>query len=180
MRHNRVAFTILTVYLWVMWILLGSIVLETFMIYPNIFRDVPTSLEEALRFMSVRAPKDFFPPLGFISWVTGAGSLVLTWKVKQARFWVIGSLVMIVIDGLFSMAFAWPRNTIMFVEGTAIHSAEVLIQTAREFQVLHWLRLALSAAGSALLFIGFLRFYRQTLVTSGSVGRPSERSMSVA
>jgi hypothetical protein len=149
-----------------MWILLGSIALETFMIYPNIFKDVPGSLDEALRFMSVRAPNDFFPPLGFLSWVTGAGSVLLSWRWRSVRYWIVGSVVMILIDGLVSMLFAWPRNTIMFVEGAAVHSPETLIQTAREFQMLHWSRLALSAAGSALAFVGLLQLYRAMLVSA--------------
>ena len=58
------AFPVILVYLWVMMILLGAIVLETFMVYPNIFHDPPRSLEIGLEFMSVRAPSDFFPPFG--------------------------------------------------------------------------------------------------------------------
>jgi len=52
----------------------------------------------------------------------------------------------------------------MFMEGPAVHSAEFLRQTAIEFQNLHWLRVAFNALGSALIFIGFLRFYKQTIV----------------
>ena len=40
-RVQRVAFPIVLVYLWTMMILLGAIVLETFMVYPNIFHDPP-------------------------------------------------------------------------------------------------------------------------------------------
>src|SRR5215203_1253383 len=64
MRH-RIAFWIILAYLWVMMILLGAIVMETFMVYPNVFHDPPRSLELGLQFMSVRAPSDFFPPLGY-------------------------------------------------------------------------------------------------------------------
>jgi hypothetical protein len=46
------------------------------------------------------------------------------------------------------MAFFWPRNTIMFIEGTEVHSAAYLKQIAQEFQTLHWARLAFNAAGS--------------------------------
>ena len=35
-------------YLWVMMILFGSIVLETFMVYPNVFHDPPASFATAL------------------------------------------------------------------------------------------------------------------------------------
>jgi len=108
--------TVRLVYLWVILILLGSIVLETFMIYPNIFRDPPASFAVALEFMAVRTPHDFFPPLGFLSWVSGVGSLILGWRVKSARYWIIGSLLMVVGEGICSMLLFWPRNTIMFIQ----------------------------------------------------------------
>ena len=161
---NRITFWVILAYLWVMMILLGSIVLETFMIYPNIFVDPPASFEVALDFMSVRSPHNFFPPLGLLSWVLGAASLILGWRVQSARYWIIASVLMIVGEGLASMAFFWPRNTIMFVEGPAVHSAEFLRQTAREFENLHWLRVGFNVAGSALIFTGFLKFYRQMIV----------------
>ncbi len=165
MKLQRITFGVLLIYLWVMMILFGSIVLETFMIYPNIFRDPPASFAVALDFMSVRAPNDFFPPLGFASWVSGAAALILGWRVKSARYWILGSLLMIVGEGVASMTLFWPRNTIMFIEGPAVHSAEFLRQTAREFETLHWLRVAFNAIGSALIFTGFLKFYRHTIVT---------------
>ena len=107
---------------------------------------------------------DFFPPLGLLSWVTGLASLVLGWRIHSARYWILGSLLMIVAEGLVSMAFFWPSNTIMFIEGPAVHSAEFLRQTAQEFQNLHWLRVAFNAVGSALIFTGFMKFYRHTLL----------------
>ena len=161
---ERVAFPVILDYLWVM-ILLGAIVLETFMVYPNIFHDPPRSLETGLEFMSVRAPSDFFPPLGFLSWITGIGALISGWRVKSARYWILFSLIMIVCEGLVSMTIFWPRNEIMFIEGSAVHSAEFLRQTAQEFQTLHWSRLAFNAAASASIFVGFVQFYRQRVLS---------------
>lgn len=163
--RQRLAFWVIVAYLWVLMILLGAIVLETFMVYPNIFHDPPRSLELGLEFMSVRAPNDFFPPLGFLSWVTGAGALILSWRVKSARWWILFSLVMIGSEGLFSMAFFWPRNEIMFIEGTAVHSDDYLRQVAWEFQTLHWSRLAFNAAASTSIFVGFMRFYRNKITS---------------
>lgn len=162
MKRYHVTFVVILIYLWVMMLLSGSIVLETFMLYPNIFYNPPHSLELAKQFMSVRAPGDFFPLLGFLCWVAGAGSLILGWRVRRARYLIAGSLLMIAADGLFSMLFFWPRNTIMFIEGTAVHSVDLIKQTAREFQALHWARLLFSQAGSVLIFTGFLKFYRQS------------------
>ena len=66
----------------VMIILLGSIVLETFMVYLNVFHDAPRALETTMEFMVIRTPGDFFPPFGFFSWLTGLGALILAWRVK--------------------------------------------------------------------------------------------------
>ncbi len=172
MRH-RLAFWVIVAYLWVLMILLGAIVLETFMVYPNIFHDPPRSLELGLEFMSVRAPSDFFPPLGFLSWVTGAEALLLSWRVKLARWWILFSLLMIGGEGLFSMAFFWPRNEIMFIEGTAVHSGDYLRQVAWEFQTLHWSRLAFNAAASMAIFVGFMRFYRDKITSEEASIHPT-------
>ena len=167
--RQRIAFLVILAYLWVMMILLGAIVLETFMVYPNVFYDPPRSLETGLEFMAVRAPSDFFPPLGFLSWVTGAGALILGWHVRSTRYWILLSLLMIVCEGLFSMTFFWPRNEIMFIEGTAVHSTEFLRQTAQEFQTLHWARVAFNVAASVSIFVGFLKFYRHRILSRNAV-----------
>jgi hypothetical protein len=165
-KIQRLAFPVVTAYLWVMMVLLGAIVLETFMIYPNVFSDPPASLELAMDFMSVSAPNDFFPPLGFLSWVLGAGALVLCWPVKAARWWILFSLAMIVCEGVASMLYFWPRNEIMFVEGPGVHSAEYLEHVAREFETWHWRsRLGFNALAAVSAFVGFLRFYRHRLVS---------------
>ena len=169
MKTNTVTFWVILSYLWVMLILLGSIAIETFMFYPNIFVDPPASLAVAMDFMAVRAPSDFFPPLGLASWITGALSLILGWRVKSARWWILGSLLMIIGEGVASMTLFWPRNTIMFVEGTAVHSAAFLRQTAIEFQNLHWLRVGFNMAGSVLIFVGFLKFYRERILAEQQV-----------
>jgi hypothetical protein len=161
---QRAAFPIVLIYLWAMMILLGAIVLETFMVYPNIFHDPPRSLGLAMEFMAVRGPDDFFPPLGFLSWVGGLAAVVLSWQVKPARWWMLLSVIMVVADGLVSMLFLWPRNEIMFVEGAAVHSADVLRQTAQDFQSLHWLRLAFNAASAVFAFVGFVSFDRQRIL----------------
>jgi uncharacterized membrane protein len=161
---QRATFPVVLLYLWTMMILLGAIVLETFMVYPNIFHDPPRSLELAMEFLAVRGPADFFPPLGFLSWVAGAAAVFLAWRTQPARWWILLSVILIVADGLVSMLFLWPRNEIMFVEGAAVHSAEVLRQTAREFQTLHWSRLMFNAASAVFAFVGFVSFDRQRIL----------------
>jgi hypothetical protein len=52
----------------------------------------------------------------------------------------------------------------MFIEGTAVHSDAFLQQTAQEFQRLHWARLIFNAAGSVMIFTGFLKYYKSFLL----------------
>lgn len=165
-KLRRFAFPVLTAYLWVMMVLFGAIVLETFMVYPNVFADPPASLELTMDFLSVSGPSNFFPPLGFATWVIGAGALLLSWPVKDARWWILFSLAMIVSEGVASMLYFWPRNEIMFVEGLEVHSAGYLEQVAREFERWHWRsRMGFNALAAMGAFVGFLRLYRHRLLS---------------
>jgi hypothetical protein len=87
--RQPIRISVILAYFWIMMIMLGSIVMETFMIYPTVFNDPPRSFEVALDFMRVRAPSDFFPPLGFMCWVTGAGAIVASWPTRTARYWIV-------------------------------------------------------------------------------------------
>jgi uncharacterized membrane protein len=147
-------------HLWVQWIILGSILLNTFMVYPNIFHDIPNSLHTAMDFMKVASPHTYFPPLGFVSWVTGVLAILFSWHYKNARVLIIVSVLMMFAEGAASVIWEWPRNEIMFIEGSAIHSAEVLQQTYNEFILVHWFRVLCNIVGSILIFFGFLRVYR--------------------
>ncbi len=159
-RLERLALPVTTGYLWVMMILLGAIVLETFMIYPNIFSDPPQSLDLSMEFLSVRGPSDFFPPLGLLSWVLGTASLLLSAKVRGARVWLLVSVLAIIAEGVISMLYFWPRNEIMFVEGLTVHSAEHLRQVAAEFATFHWMsRMGLNTVSAIGAFVGFCVLY---------------------
>lgn len=84
--------------------------LETFMIYPNIFYNAPERFEIALKFMSVTGPAQYFRPFGMLSVFIGVASLVLAWRFKPARWWVLASVVMIMCEGASSMLFFGPAT----------------------------------------------------------------------
>ncbi|WP_324650086.1 hypothetical protein [Georgenia sp. H159] len=158
---QRLRLPVLTAYLWVMTVLLGAIVLETLMVYPNVFADPPGSLGLTMEFLSVTGPSDFFPPLGFASWVLGAAAVLLCWRQRDARRWTLLSVVMIVCEGVASMLYFWPRNDIMFVEGLEVHSAEYLVQVAQEFETWHWAsRMGFNVVAAVAAFLAFLAVYR--------------------
>ena len=163
MKKQHIAFVFILAYLWMLMILFGVIVFETFIIYPDIFHDIPRSFQIGMQFMELRGPHDFFPAVGMMSMFLGAIALLLSWRIQSVRYWLLGSLLIIFMgEFLLSAAFFWPRNTIMFVEGTTIHSVAFLKQTAQEFQTGHWVRLVLSAITVGLACKALLTFYRRT------------------
>jgi hypothetical protein len=163
MRNRKVATIASATYVWIAMVAFGGILVETVVIYPNVFHDPPASLTGSVEFFTVTGPADLFPPMGAATVVAAGVTLVLLWRSRPARWWIGASLVTLVLgEFLFSVLFFWPRNEIMFDEGPAVHSVEFLRRTATEFETGHWVRLAMSGVTATLAFAGFLRFHRET------------------
>lgn len=155
--------TILYIYTWAMAMFFGSILSETVLLYPNIFRDVPASLSVSMDFMKVLGPGHFFPKVGGAILVLTMITIILHIKEKAVlKYLVLSFVLMIVFEFLFSILYFWPRNNIMFVEGLAKHSAEELQKAANEFQMGHWIRLSVSFINSCIAMAALHRVhYRQ-------------------
>lgn len=162
MHTKRLVFAVSAAYVWIAMVAFGGIAVETIVIYPNVFHDVPASLVGSVDFFSVTGPADFFPPMGAVTVVAAVLTVVVLPRVRRARLFAAASLVSLVAgEFLFSLLYFWPRNDIMFEEGPAVHSAETLRQTAFQFEAGHWVRLAMSAVTAALAFTAFLRFHTE-------------------
>ncbi|WP_219412826.1 DUF1772 domain-containing protein [Pseudonocardia nigra] len=156
------AVVVTVAFAWVATFAFGALVVETLLLYPNIFADVPRSLVDSLEFMAVTAPSDVLPPLGMATVVTAVAAVALTLRAPAVRLWTAGaSLTLLVGEFLFSAVWFWPRNTIMFIEGPAVHAAAYLQQVAAEFQAGHWVRVAMGAATAVLAFVGMLRMQQE-------------------
>ncbi|MGW5260534.1 hypothetical protein ACWEQG_06160 [Microbispora sp. NPDC004025] len=171
-RRRQVTTAVLTVLVWASMISLGGILGETVMLYPNIFRDPPASLVLAREFIVAGGPSDFFPPLG-LTVITGAvAATLLTWRIPTVRWWVAAAAVVFVCaEFLFSAAFFWPRNTIMFVDPVGTHPAGYLREVAAEFEAGHWVRVAGGVVTAALTFAGLLRWHRLVVSAPPAGGR---------
>lgn len=164
---RRFSLIVSTAYVWIAMVAFGGIAVETIVIYPNVFHDPPRSLAESMEFFAVTGPGDFFPPMGAVTVLTALACAVLLWRVRSARWWQVASLASLLFgEFLFSALFFWPRNTIMFDEGAAVHSVEVLRRTAFEFETGHWFRLGFSAVTATLAFVALLRLHRHQLRNS--------------
>ncbi|GAA2840492.1 DUF1772 domain-containing protein [Crossiella cryophila] len=161
MNRARLAGTISITYVWVAMIACGGVLVETALLYPNIFRDPPTSLAESMAFFQVVGPGHIFRPLGMATTLTAVLAAITLWRRPRARWWFVASLITLLAgEFVFSALYFWPRNTIMFTEGLAVHSAEFLRQTADEFVFGHYFRIAFTIVTAALAFTGLLRFQR--------------------
>ncbi len=158
---TSLSLTVPTLYVWVAMVAFGAVLVETIVIYPNVFHDPPASLALSVEFFEITGPADLFRPMGALTVALAVGSVALLWRARPARRWALASLASLVLgEFLFSVVFFWPRNEIMFTEGIAVHSAEVLRQVAVEFETGHWVRLAVSGVTAALAFTAHQRFRR--------------------
>ncbi len=153
---TRLRLAMLIIYTWTMVLLLGGLLVETFMIYPNIFHNAPERFAIALRFMAVTGPAQYFRPFGMASVALGVLTTAVCWPSRAIRWWVLASLVMIGIEGLVSMLYFWPLNRFLFVEGAAVHSTDALRQAAIHFQTWHWARVTLNAASAIFTFVALI------------------------
>ncbi len=170
MRH--MGFPLGLLYFWSSAILFGSLIAETVLLYPNIFHDVPQSLQTASTFMAVVSPADYFPPLGMTSLCLGVLAIIVNWRVKAVRSWFVGAMLVVALgDYLLSALYMWERNTIMFQEGAAVHSAAYLQEVAGELQTAHWARIGAAGIAAVCVFVGLLRSYRERVLTSVDPGR---------
>lgn len=169
-KRQQVAMVFTMMYAWMLVFFFGALISKTFTYYPNVFYDVPRSLDIASGFAVRVGPGDFFPPIGLLTMFLAITSLILVWPWAVVRYLILVSLLMFIGEFLFSVLFFWPRNTIMFVEGTDVHSASYLKQTARQFVVGHWLRVIISAIVSVVGFVGFAKFYRFKIKSSVTAG----------
>ena len=143
----------------------GGIAAETVILYPNIFADPPASLERARDFLVVAGPGDYYPPLGAATILSLLAATVLTWREPRLRWWVAAATaVFVTCEFLFSAAFFWPRNAIMFVDPLGTHSPAYLQQVAAEFVAGHGVRLAGSAVTAVLAFVALWRRLRSAAV----------------
>jgi hypothetical protein len=157
---QRIAYVVLLGYLITIMMLLGGLLLETFMIYPNIFTDAPARFGISLQFMSVTGPAQYFRPFGMAAVALSVLGVIAAWRWRPARWWAVGSAAAIALEGISSRLYFWPLNTVLFVEGEAVHPAAVLRQAAADFQLWHWSRVLFNAASAACILIAFLRFHR--------------------
>ncbi|NNH75794.1 hypothetical protein HLB23_39095 [Nocardia uniformis] len=169
MKNYTISSVTLGIYAVVAFFVFSVAAMETLLLYPNIFRDVPESLALTEEFMSVVAVGDVMRPLGGVMMISALFATVVSIRYRIARRWLLGSLAALVSGQfLLSIGYQWPRASILFDDRGRYALAEIE-RAASEFLIGQYFRIA--AAGLAALFavIAALKTYRAaTLAAAGA------------
>ncbi|UAK36064.1 hypothetical protein K8O92_31670 [Nocardia asteroides] len=167
MKSVIVPLTVLTGYAVIASFAFATTAAETLLLYPNIFRDVPESLELTEQFMSVVAVGDIMRPLGAVLTLCAsvAGAVSLIYRI--GRRWLGLSLVAL-LSGQFllSILYLWPRASILFDDRHS-HTLAEIERAATEFQVGHGLRTAAAAVTALCAVLAALACYRARVLATG-------------
>ena len=121
----------------------GALLFDLIVLYPNVFADIPASLELTSEYLTVANPGTLFPRVGQATLLSGIIAVAFNWRMSKARNILLFSLA-ILFGGtyLITELFFNRRNEILFLEGVAQHSVEELQAVSREFLLVNWLRVA--------------------------------------
>ncbi len=142
-RWSRFASVVIIVYGFCATTFFGATLFDVVVLYPNVFANIPASLELTSEYLTVANPGTLFPRVGQATLLAGVVAVVLNWRVPGARNLLLLSLAILfggtyLITGLFFNR----RNEILFLEGATQHSTADLRAVAREFLSVNWVRVA--------------------------------------
>ena len=102
--------------------------------------DIPNSIGAAREYFKVVNPGNFFRVFSPINQVLALLVLILFWRYSPSiRLYLGIALVLYVIGDVFTFAYFYPRNDIMF-KNTPLPDAETLRNTWSQWNTMNWLR----------------------------------------
>lgn len=122
---------------------MGGAVFETFVNFPNWFRDVPSSLEAARDYFVVRNPGHFFQTIFPLTILSLIALLAVAWRFKKQRNLLLAALALMAAVEAGTIALMYPKIDVLLREGTASHSVEELRETGQSFVQFNYVRMAL-------------------------------------
>jgi hypothetical protein len=169
MKKRTVQAILILTHFSLMMIVFGGAIMDTFINFPNWFHNIPASLDAAKNFWQVTNPGQFFQTIYPLAILTGIAFVALGWRIKPARNFILGAIVLSVGIEVLTVAFIYPLLRIMIVDGTAVHSVDALKQTAQQFMTLNYLRLAFFFVAEMLSLIGLWKFSQYAANRDGVV-----------
>lgn len=117
--------------------------------------DVPSSLTAARQYFSVANPGAFFRVASPASQIIALIALIACWKVGvRVRIYCASALVLAVLCDVFTFAYFYPRNEIMFI--APLGDTESLKTVWSQWSSMNWLRSGILAAQLILDYLALM------------------------
>jgi len=124
---------------------------------PSWGTNIPESIQTARDYFKSGNPGKFFRVASPLNQVLALIALVLFWKsVPSARMFLGMALGCYVLTDVFTFAYFYPRNEIMFIKGT---DPALLSKAWSEWSSVNWLRSLVCFAGVCASFVSLDKIY---------------------
>jgi hypothetical protein len=121
--------------------------------------DIPTSIAAARDYYNTVNPGNFFRVFSPINQVLELLVLILFWKVSPAiRLYLGVAFVLYVLGDVFTFAYFYPRNDIMF-NTAQLTDVDLLRKTWAEWDAMNWLRSLVILSGLVFSFLSLHKVY---------------------
>lgn len=123
---------------------------------PNWARDVPASILAAREYFGVANPGTFFRIFSPVNQVLALAAAVAAWWAPRGTFTIcFAALILSVLVDVFTFAYFYPRNDIMFV--APMDDLDAIRTALSGWQNMNWLR---SGMIVVIVFLDFLALIR--------------------
>lgn len=124
--------------------------------------DIPSSIQTARDYFKTVNPGNFFRVASPINQVLALLALILCWKVsKRVRILCALALFFAVVSDVFTMAYFFPRNDIMFFSSIS-ENLNAIKDAWNEWSSMNWLRSFLVLTNLAFDFAAFTYLLKES------------------
>ena len=126
---------------------------------PNWARDVPASITTAREYFGVANPGTFFRLFSPINQVLTLAAVVAAWWAPRGTFSIcLAALILSILADVFTFAYFYPRNEIMFV--APMENIDAIRSALAGWRSMNWVRSGMFVIVIALDFIALLKVTR--------------------
>lgn len=149
-------------------LLFASIALASGLLFTNVYNslvdvtswgtDIPKSIETAREYFKIVNPGNFFRVFSPVNQVIALLALILFWNVSTTvRIYLGIALAFYVLGDVFTFAYFYPRNDIMFKNKVA--DIDTIRQSWAGWKTMNWLRSGIVLAGLLFSFLALHKIY---------------------
>ncbi len=126
---------------------------------PSWGSDLPNSIATAREYFKTTNPGNFFRVFSPLNQLLGLTVLILFWKSSTTiRKYLAAAFFCYVVGDMFTFAFFYPRNDIMF-KTAQLTELELLSRTWSEWSTMNWLRSLVVLTGLIFSFVSLHKIY---------------------